>query len=185
MNSLALGFGGVGDNLTAMYLTDPKLAQALRKQQYAYNLLNQSQDNQPVISPWQGVNKLAQALLGGYLLNKTDAGFACGRIKAFATSPDVVLALHACDTATDDALAAAIAADARLILSVPCCHQALNAAVKPDGAATVLRPLLRHGILQQRTADILTDSFRALILASWATGPTWWSSSAPSTRRGT
>ena len=57
--------------------------------------------------------------------------------------------------------------------------------VKPDGAATVLRPLLRHGILQQRTADILTDSFRALILASWATGPTWWSSSAPSTRRGT
>lgn len=73
MNSLALGFGGVGDNLTAMYLTDPKLAQALRKQQYAYNLLNQSQDNQPVISPWQGVNKLAQALLGGYLLNKTDA----------------------------------------------------------------------------------------------------------------
>ena len=73
MNSLALGFGGVGDNLTAMYLTDPKLAQALRKQQYAYNLLNQSQDDKPVISPWQGVSKLAQALLGGYLLNKTDA----------------------------------------------------------------------------------------------------------------
>ena len=59
MNSLALGFGGVGDNLTAMYLTDPKLAQALRKQQYAYNLLNQSQDDKPVISPWQGVNKIA------------------------------------------------------------------------------------------------------------------------------
>jgi SAM-dependent methyltransferase len=93
-----------------------------------------------------------------------DAAFACGRIGAFDGTADVVLALHACDTATDDAIAQAVRSEARLLLSVPCCHQALNAVVKPDGAAEVLRPVLRHGILQQRTADILTDAFRALAL---------------------
>lgn len=90
--------------------------------------------------------------------------FACARIGALAAKPDVVLALHACDTATDDALAQAIAAEARLVLSVPCCHHHLNEQLRPAGPAEVLRPLLRHGILQQRTADLVTDAFRALIL---------------------
>ncbi len=97
-------------------------------------------------------------------LGAADARFACGRIGAFEGTADVVLALHACDTATDDAIAQAVRGGARLLLSVPCCHQALNAVVKPDGVAAVLRPVLRHGILQQRTADILTDAFRALAL---------------------
>ncbi len=92
------------------------------------------------------------------------AGFACTRIGAFDAKPDVVLALHACDTATDDAIAQAVRSEARLLLSVPCCHQALNSTVKADGPAAVLRPVLRHGILQQRTADILTDALRALAL---------------------
>jgi hypothetical protein len=90
--------------------------------------------------------------------------FACARIGALEVQPDVVLALHACDTATDDALAQAIAAEARLVLSVPCCHHHLNEQLRPAGPAEVLRPLLRHGILQQRTADLVTDAFRALIL---------------------
>jgi hypothetical protein len=47
---------------------------------------------------------------------------------------------------------------------VPCCHHHLNGQVRPEGAAAVLRPLLRHGILHQRTADLATDAFRALIL---------------------
>ncbi|QDU20440.1 methyltransferase [Urbifossiella limnaea] len=92
------------------------------------------------------------------------AGFACARIGTFGGPADVVLALHACDTATDDALAQAVRSEARLVLSVPCCHQALNPVVKSNGPATVLRPVLRHGILQQRTADILTDALRALAL---------------------
>lgn len=92
------------------------------------------------------------------------AGFACARIGRFDGPADVVLALHACDTATDDAIAQAVRSEARLLLSVPCCHQALNTAVKPDGPAIVLRPVLRHGILQQRTSDILTDALRALAL---------------------
>jgi SAM-dependent methyltransferase len=74
--------------------------------------------------------------------------------------PDIVLSLHACDTATDDALALAIRVEARVILSVPCCHQYLNGKIEAD----VMRPVLRYGIMRQRTADILTDTFRALIL---------------------
>jgi SAM-dependent methyltransferase len=90
--------------------------------------------------------------------------FSCGPIGAVAASPDIVIALHACDTATDDAIAHAIVHEARLLLSVPCCHHNLNDALRAEGAARALRPLLRHGILQQRTADMVTDAFRALVL---------------------
>ena len=90
--------------------------------------------------------------------------FSCGRIGAVAARPDIVLALHACDTATDDAIAQAILAEAKILLSVPCCHHHLNDRVRPEGPAGVLRPLLRHGILHQRTADLVTDAFRALAL---------------------
>jgi hypothetical protein len=90
--------------------------------------------------------------------------FACSRIRGIETKPDIVLALHACDTATDEAIATAIRGEAKLLLSVPCCHHDLNKSIRPDGPAEVLRPLLRHGILQQRTADLVTDAFRALAL---------------------
>ncbi len=90
--------------------------------------------------------------------------FACGQIGSIQAKPDVVLALHACDTATDDAIAQAVRGEARLLLSVPCCHHHLNQAIRPDGPAGVLRPILRHGILHQRTADLITDAFRALAL---------------------
>jgi hypothetical protein len=90
--------------------------------------------------------------------------FACGRIGALDRKPDIVLALHACDTATDDAIALAVAAEARILLSAPCCHHHLNDQLRAQGPADVLRPLLRHGILHQRTADLLTDAFRALAL---------------------
>ena len=96
--------------------------------------------------------------------NRSRAAFACGRIGAVDARADVVLALHACDTATDDAIAQAVRGEARLLLSVPCCHHALNASVRAEGPAGVLRPLLRHGILHQRTADLVTDAFRALAL---------------------
>jgi SAM-dependent methyltransferase len=90
--------------------------------------------------------------------------FACGPIGAAAGKADVVVALHACDTATDDAIARAVGGEARLLLSVPCCHHALNRSMRPGGPAGVLRPLLRHGILRERTADLVTDAFRALAL---------------------
>jgi hypothetical protein len=90
--------------------------------------------------------------------------FTCGTIDAVATKADLVLALHACDTATDDAIAAAIRGEAKIVLSVPCCHHHLNDQIRPEGAATPLRPLLRHGILKQRQADLVTDAVRALVL---------------------
>lgn len=75
-------------------------------------------------------------------------------------APDIVLALHACDTATDEAIAQAIRWNARLLLCAPCCHRDLQRQLPSD----VLRPIMRHGILKQRMGDILTDTFRALIL---------------------
>jgi len=75
--------------------------------------------------------------------------------------PDVVIALHACDTATDDALIQGMAANARLIVCAPCCHHHLNAQLS---AVAPFRPVTRHGILKERLADLLTDSFRALAL---------------------
>ncbi len=97
-------------------------------------------------------------------LGTVGLNFACGRIGSLDAKPDIVLALHACDTATDDAIAQTILSGAKLLLSVPCCHHHLNDTIRSEGPATMLRPILRHGILQQRTADLVTDAFRALVL---------------------
>jgi hypothetical protein len=97
-------------------------------------------------------------------MNGDGPAFACGRIGSVETEADIVIALHACDTATDDAIAQAVRCEARLLLSAPCCHHDLNKAIRPEGPASVLRPLLRHGILKERIADLVTDAFRALAL---------------------
>ncbi|OQY37279.1 MAG: hypothetical protein B6243_00970 [Anaerolineaceae bacterium 4572_5.2] len=83
-----------------------------------------------------------------------------------AAPPDIVLALHACDTATDESLAQAARWGSRYIFSVPCCHHHLQAQLPSVGQAVSLshKPVLRHGILKERLGDILTDAFRALIL---------------------
>lgn len=76
-------------------------------------------------------------------------------------APDIVLALHACDTATDEALYQGIVHGAQLILCAPCCHHHLQEqlhTVAPLGA------IFHDGILKHRLGDILTDTFRALIL---------------------
>ena len=77
------------------------------------------------------------------------------------TPPGIVLALHACDTATDEAIAQGIVWGARLVMCVPCCHHDLQEQMHTPRP---FDPVLRHGILKQRMGDILTDSFRALIL---------------------
>src|SRR5207344_3479704 len=82
------------------------------------------------------------------------------------TSVDVVLALHACDTATDDALARAVRWAAPVVLAAPCCHhdlqRQLTAAALP--APEPYGALVRHGILRERFADVLTDTVRAELL---------------------
>ena len=77
---------------------------------------------------------------------------------------DVLIALHACDTATDDALAKGVQAGAALIVVAPCCQQELRPQLS---AAPVLAPALRHGIFQERHAEFATDALRALLL-EWA-----------------
>ena len=78
--------------------------------------------------------------------------------------PDLVIALHACDTATDDALARAVAWGSRLVLAAPCCQHDLQAQLDRQGAPASAAPLLRHGIVRERLGDLLTDSLRAEIL---------------------
>lgn len=75
--------------------------------------------------------------------------------------PDLVMSLHACDTATDEALAKAIEWKSRFIICVPCCQHELHKELKEGGP---FQTLLRHGILRERLADLLTDTFRAQLL---------------------
>ena len=75
-------------------------------------------------------------------------------------APDIVLSLHACDTATDEAIAQGVIWQSHIILAAPCCQHEL----RPQIEASLFDPVLKHGILKQRTADILTDACRAQIL---------------------
>ncbi len=80
------------------------------------------------------------------------------------TPPDIVLALHACDTATDEALAQGIRWQSKLIISAPCCQHHLQEQLDHQPAPRPFGPVERHGILKERLGDILTDTFRALML---------------------
>ena len=95
--------------------------------------------------------------------------FATARETSEARSEvDVVLALHACDTATDEALARAVRWRAPLTLVAPCCHHDLQVRMKRAAKAAESGPphppLARHGILRERLGDVLTDAFRAHVL---------------------
>ena len=78
--------------------------------------------------------------------------------------PDVVLALHACDTATDDALLRAVDWEADLVLAAPCCHHDISAQLRRVPTPVGYTSLTRDGILRERLADTLTDALRAAIL---------------------
>ena len=77
---------------------------------------------------------------------------------------DVVLALHACDTATDDALAQAVTWGAGLVLAAPCCHHDVAAQLRKHEPPAPYAFLVRDGILRERFADTLTDALRAASL---------------------
>lgn len=88
--------------------------------------------------------------------------FKMGRIEesTFASPVDMVVTLHACNTATDAALAKAVQWNAQAILSVPCCQHELFKQIRCD----LLRPLLKHGLLKERFAALVTDAARAELL---------------------
>jgi SAM-dependent methyltransferase len=91
--------------------------------------------------------------------------FVCGDI---AETPvgraDILVALHACDTATDDAIRRGLESSARLIVVAPCCHREVRGCL---GHPEPLTPVLRHGLMQEELAEWLTDGLRALFL-EWA-----------------
>jgi SAM-dependent methyltransferase len=91
--------------------------------------------------------------------------FQEGLIVDAAIEPaDVVLSLHACDTATDDALAQAVRWKAPAILASPCCHHDLQRQLKAAPTPAPYALLTRHAILRERFGDALTDALRAALL---------------------
>lgn len=91
--------------------------------------------------------------------------FTAGGIAEVPSSAcDGLIALHACDTATDDALARGIAAGARLLVVAPCCQKELRPQLRPSPP---LAEPLRHGIFAERHAEFVTDALRVLLL-EWA-----------------
>lgn len=91
--------------------------------------------------------------------------FLAGSIDAISLPKvDALIALHACNTATDHAILRGIELGARLILTAPCCHKELRPQLKHP---TSLAPVLRHGLMEERMAEWVTDGLRALFL-EWA-----------------
>lgn len=95
-------------------------------------------------------------------LNYDDLRFVQGDIKGFNEfeNVDMVISLHACNTATDDALATAVNWGAKIILAVPCCQHELLKKIKNKKMV----PLLKYGIIKEKLSSLLTDSLRANVL---------------------
>ncbi len=81
--------------------------------------------------------------------------------EAALDSIDMLIALHACDTATDDAIYKGIKANAKVIICAPCCHKQIRRQMAPQNE---LKNITKHGILLERQAEIVTDTIRALML---------------------
>lgn len=77
---------------------------------------------------------------------------------------DMLIALHACDTATDIAIAKGIKANAKIIVVAPCCHKQIR---KQLAVKNEMQPILKHGIMVERQAELLTDGLRALLMEAY------------------
>ncbi len=91
--------------------------------------------------------------------------FQQGTIEAYPTEKmDVLIALHACDTATDEAIFKGITSNAELIVVAPCCHHQIRQEIEKNKAGNELDFLLKYGVFMERQAEMVTDGIRALIL---------------------
>lgn len=90
-----------------------------------------------------------------------------GRFK-FDTPPDMVISLHACDTATDLAIAKAVKSNTKIIFAVPCCQHELNTQIRKNKEKIIksLSPILDYGIITEKFASLLTDTIRGKLLES-------------------
>jgi len=92
-------------------------------------------------------------------------GFIQGSIeKTVMPDFDILIALHACDTATDEAIFRGIKANASLIVCAPCCHKQIR---KEIAVKNQLYPLLKHGIFMEREAEMITDTLRVMWLEAF------------------
>lgn len=97
--------------------------------------------------------------------NYAGLSFVQGKIEDYtAPALDVLIALHACDTATDDAIAKGVQADAALIVVAPCCHKQIRREMEKSRAPDALDFILRHGTFLERQAEMTTDAMRCLLL---------------------
>jgi SAM-dependent methyltransferase len=94
-----------------------------------------------------------------------DLNFAEGTIQDYQVEAiDLLIALHACDTATDDAIYKGIKANAKLIVVAPCCHKQIRREMEKHKVKNEVSVLTRYGIFMERQAEMVTDGIRALIL---------------------
>ena len=101
-------------------------------------------------------NEVAEG--GGY----SGLRFEVGSIADFEPGDvDVLIALHACDTATDEAIFKGITANAEIIVVAPCCHKEIRHRLKPP---EMFRDILKHGIMLERMSETITDGLRSLLL---------------------
>ena len=92
----------------------------------------------------------------------TNLQFKAGTIEnSNVENTDILIALHACDTATDEAIFSGIKANAKVIICAPCCHKQIRKQMAPDNE---LKSITKHGILLERQAEITTDAIRALLM---------------------
>jgi len=97
--------------------------------------------------------------------NFSGLGFVQGTIEDFeAPNIDMLIALHACDTATDDAIYKGIKAGAKLIVTAPCCHKQIRKEMVKGKRSNALDFLTEHGIFLERQAEMVTDGIRALVM---------------------
>lgn len=88
--------------------------------------------------------------------------FVCQRIETFDNDKiDILIALHACDTATDEAIHKGIVSNSALIICAPCCHKQIRQQLKGKEQSD---PILKYGIFKERQYEMVTDTIRALIL---------------------
>ncbi len=98
-------------------------------------------------------------------VNFINLSFKAGTIKdAELPETDMLIALHACDTATDDAIFRGITSDSKIIIVAPCCHKQVRKQMNPTDDLSLIS---QFGILKERQAELLTDGIRALLLEAY------------------
>ncbi|MEE1884906.1 class I SAM-dependent methyltransferase [Pedobacter flavus] len=90
--------------------------------------------------------------------------FEQGTIQDYQGPTDILIALHACDTATDDAIAKGILGNAQLIIVAPCCHKQIRREIENNKVVNDISFLTKHGIFLERQAEMVTDGLRAMYL---------------------